>query len=173
MPNDCPVTSFTFSEQQLSRSGLANDQRAKTEILVEVVVGVEVVVEVVVVVVVGVDMKLSEWQQLSTDGFTPLPGRCIIHLDRPSAMSTSGTIHIPDSARVQDVKATGYMGTVLAVNPLGEWKRDKTTFDSLCWLKDAAQFKAGDRVLVGLHMDDLTEEVVVARNGQVDAVVTE
>src|SRR5271155_3548494 len=114
-------------------------------------------------------MTKIEWEKLNADGFEPLPGRCVVLLDPPPAKS--GTIHIPQSAQLHEVKASGYTGTVLAVNPLGEWKRDKTTFDSLCRERDGAKFKAGDRVVLGIHADELREEVIWARNGQVEAVI--
>ena len=118
-------------------------------------------------------MTLTEWKKLESDGFHPLPGRCVIQLDAPPTTSGTGpgTIHIPQSAQLHEVKASGYTGTVLAVNPLGEWKRDKTTFDSLCRERDGAKFKAGDRVVLGIHADELREEVIWARNGQVEAVI--
>jgi hypothetical protein len=123
-------------------------------------------------------MTKLEFDAFTAQGFVPLPGRCVILLDQPP--SKIGLVHIPDSAKVQAVKAYGYLGKVLAVNPLGEWRKyyyqHTTSVGSSVkghGRVNEVDFKVGDRVAVGLHMDDLTEEVVWARNGQVDAVVTE
>jgi|SRR5271168_1441784 len=114
-------------------------------------------------------MTKLEFDALTTQGFVPLPGRCVILLDQPP--SKVGLIHIPDSAKVQAVKAYGYLGKVLAVEPGYTEHRHKKLPSYRT--RRPEQFKVGDRVAVGLHADDLTEEVIWARNGQVDAVVTE
>ena len=145
------------------------------EVEVEVVVVVEV--EVVVEVVVG-QMTKMEFEKLQSDGFSPLPGRCVILLDPPPA--TIGHIVIPDSAKVHVVKASGYTGVVLAVEEGWTYvKRSMERFGHTIWVSDLVSgeeavhaFKVGDRVVLGLHMDELTEEVVWARNGQVEAVIT-
>src|SRR5271155_4152478 len=117
-------------------------------------------------------MTKIEWEKLNADGFEPLPGRCVVLLDPPPAKS--GTIVIPDSARVHAVKASGYTGTVLAVNPKYEEDVPKggrviSVMKDHFW-SDAA-FKVGDRVVLGIHADELREEVIWARNGQVEAVI--
>jgi hypothetical protein len=119
-------------------------------------------------------MTLTEWERLSAEGFTPLPGRCVIHLDAPPTVS--GSIVLPDSTRVQDVKGTGHMGTVLAMETNWEYQKHSVEkFGEIRWRPDndpeRGGFKVGDRVAVGIHADELTEQVVFARNGQVSAVL--
>jgi hypothetical protein len=122
----------------------------------------------VVVVGVGVavlmtkqnyDLMMAQYPQ-----FHPLPGRCIIHLD--PAPAKVGLIHIPEKAQGKEIKAVGYTGVVLAINYDREkWKG---------WTKESSwQDRAvvGDRVCVGLHADELTEEVVVLHNDLVVAVI--
>jgi len=122
-------------------------------------------------------MTKREFEKFQSDGFRPLPGRCVIELAPPQA--TIGHIVIPDSTKVHDVKAGGYTGIVLAVE--GGWtyvKHSVDRFGEKIWISDLISgekavhaFKVGDRVVLGLHMDELTEEVVWARNGQVEAVI--
>ena len=115
-------------------------------------------------------MTKIEFEKLQSYGFSPLPGRCVILLDPPPA--TIGHIVIPDSAKVHVVKASGYTGVVLAVEE--GWTYVKRWVSDLVSGEEAVHaFKVGDRVVLGLHMDELTEEVVWARNGQVEAVITE
>ncbi len=123
-------------------------------------------------------MTKLEFDTLTRHGFSPLPGRCVILLDPPPA--TIGHIVIPDSAKVHVVKASGYTGVVLAVEEGWTYvKRSMERFGHTIWVSDLVSgeeavhaFKVGDRVVLGLHMDELTEEVVWARNGQVEAVIT-
>ncbi len=113
-------------------------------------------------------MTKREFEKLQSDGFSPLPGRCVILLNPPPA--TIGHIIVPDSAKVHVVKASGYTGVVVAVTP-GYTEHHHKKLPSYRTQRPE-QFKVGDRVVLGLHMDDLTEEVVWARNGQVEAVIT-
>lgn len=109
-------------------------------------------------------MTKLEFDKLVGEGFRLLPGRCAIHLERPP--DKVGAIVIPQSAQAHEVKAEGYVGTVLAVTPEGIFRylsgkvRGKPT-----------DFSSGDRVCVGLHADELTEEVVIIRNAMVAAVL--
>ena len=109
-------------------------------------------------------MTKLEFDKLVGEGFRLLPGRCAIHLERPP--DKVGAIVIPQSAQAHEVKAEGYVGTVLAVTPEGIFRylsgkvRGKPT-----------DFSSGDRVCVGLHADELTEEVVIIRNTMVAAVL--
>ena len=114
-------------------------------------------------------MTKREFEKLQSDGFSPLPGRCVILLNPPPA--TIGHIIVPDSAKVHVVKASGYTGVVVAVTP-GYTEHHHKKLPSYRTQRPE-QFKVGDRVVLGLHADDLTEEVVWARNGQVEAVITE
>lgn len=75
-----------------------------------------------------------------------------------------GSIHVPETARGKEVKGGGYKGKILAISRTGkEWEQGTQ------WGID---FSIGDHVLVGLHLDEVNEEVVWASNGQVEAVIT-
>lgn len=120
-------------------------------------------------------MTKLEFEKLQSYGFSPLPGRCVILLDPPPA--TIGHIIVPDSAKVHVVKASGYTGTVLTVTPDLKPSKKSVPFSigmpHILNTPSDADFVVGDRVVLGLHADELTEEVVWARNGQVEAVITE
>lgn len=99
-----------------------------------------------------------------THTFHPLPGKCAILLD--PVEEKVGSVIVPETARGRGVKAGGYKGRVLAMTPVWE---DGGEVDAM-FQRDEG-FKVGDHVLLGLHLDELTEEVVFAWNNQVEAVL--
>lgn len=112
-------------------------------------------------------MTKLQYDLLTSQGtIRPLPGRCIILLDRPP--QKIGLIHVPATAQIHGVKAFGYLGRVLEVTP----KKSRPECEVTKWGEETG-FKVGDRVTVGLHGDELDEEVIWARNGQIDLVIEE
>ncbi len=86
---------------------------------------------------------------------SPLPGRCIIHLDRPATMSD--VIHIPDSAQKKKTSDILWPGTVLKITPRGE---DHPHYQP-------EQVRDGDRVLVALMVDDVEKEIIITLNTRI------
>lgn len=107
-------------------------------------------------------MTKREYDQLINNGYRPLPGRCFVLLD--PVPEREGSIIVPDVARSREIKATGYTGVVLFMtNETEKTKETKKT--------GKFEFTIGNHVVLGLHMDELKDEVIVARNGQVVAVL--
>jgi hypothetical protein len=102
-------------------------------------------------------MTKQAFDELVGQGFRLLSGRCAIHLERPP--DKVGSIVIPGTAQEHEVKAEGYAGRVLRV------RRTSKEWDQ------GLGFYEGDRVCVGLHADELREEVVIIRNAMVVAVL--
>lgn len=86
---------------------------------------------------------------------TPLPGRCIIQLDRPATMSD--LIHLPDSAQKKTDSDILWPGTILKIT--GRKKEDPDY--------QPEQVGEGDRVLVALMMDDIERQVILTRNTRI------
>jgi hypothetical protein len=82
-----------------------------------------------------------------------------------------GLIHIPEKARGKGIRAEGYTGRVLAVQEKLKETPHSRPGDRFYWADTGFEFAVGDRVCVGLHADELTEEVVVLHNDLVVAVI--
>ncbi len=105
------------------------------------------------------DQLTEEWR-----GFRLLPGRCLIHLDQ--VPDKIGSVIVPDSARVRSERTQAFPGTVL-----------KVRYNDKEWLPRGdflppLPFLHNHRVLVNIHLDELHEEIILARNDQVIAILT-
>jgi hypothetical protein len=105
-----------------------------------------------------------------SQGFSPLPGRCLIEMDKIPTMS--GLLHIPDSARELRMEShakgktlygdSSFTGKVLSVSP----RRSENTGTPL-----PESFSPGDRVVVMLLKEDLNQKMIVTQNTRVYAVI--
>lgn len=106
-----------------------------------------------------------------SQGFVPLPGRCVIELD--SIPTMAGLLHIPDSARelkeMSHVRGksvygdSAWSGKVIAVSP----RRNQKTGEF-----NNEDFQPGDRVWFLLLTEDLNQKIIVTLNTRVYAVQT-
>lgn len=86
---------------------------------------------------------------------SPLPGRCLIHLDRPATMQD--LIHIPDMAQKKTTGDVLWPGTLLKITPR---KVEDPAYQP-------EQVHELDRVLVALQLGDLEREVILTRNTRI------
>lgn len=93
---------------------------------------------------------------------SPLPGRAIIHLDKPPTMSDLGLLHLPGTAQKKSTGDILWPGTVLKISPRKESHPDY----------QPEQVEGGDRVLVALMMDDVEREVIITLNTRIWAGLT-
>lgn len=107
----------------------------------------------------------------------PLPGRCVIEMDRPPA--TVKGIVVPETARRLNLDVpkgdyhTAYTGKVLAMTERRNRERKRTGNGERVWIEDYEHFSAGDRVAVELLMNELNRpgSVIVVENKRVMAVI--
>jgi len=88
---------------------------------------------------------------------SPLPGRSIIHLDKPATMSDLGTLHLPGMAQKKGTSDILWPGTILKISPRKEHHPDY----------QPEQVEDGDRVLVALMLDDVEREVIITLNTRI------
>ena len=88
---------------------------------------------------------------------SPLPGRSIIHLDRPPTMSDLGLLHLPGTAQKKSTGDILWPGTVVKISPRKEHHPDY----------QPEEVGDGDRVLVALMLDDVEREVIITLNTRI------
>ena len=96
---------------------------------------------------------------LSTPGYRPLSGHCVIALD-PLA-DKIGSLFVPQSAQALRVTDISHTGRVLHMTP----RKNKNGMSSY------ELFSAGDRVVVMLLAKDLQDKVISTLNTRVYAVI--
>lgn len=106
----------------------------------------------------------QELKRAIASGFRPLPGRCLVEFDTPPSKTSSGLLHIPDSAQEKRLLThsrgstvygdSTWLGTVLAISP----RRNPKT-----GLVQEEEVSSGDRVLVALLQEEMSQSIVVTR----------
>ena len=100
-------------------------------------------------------MNTSTLTASDVSRISPLPGRVIIHLDRPATMSD--LIHIPDTAQKKKTTDILWPGTILKITPRPEHHPHY----------QPEQVGDGDRVLVALLLEDVEKEIIITLNTRI------
>ena len=112
-------------------------------------------------------MTLESAKAAIAAGWRPMPGRCIIHLDRlPDKV---GSIHIPDASCDHTIASVCATGTVLAVTCKPNCKTDRKSH--VPGIECDTDFIVGDHILLNLYASDLDHTIIITRNTVILAVI--